>query len=93
LNYKRICDIINLISEKEGVPMKFRKIIAPVIITVLLICALAGFLATYLSAPIPDWVKIFCTVIGLSLIGESVFVLVERIKEIKKGEEDDLSQY
>lgn len=29
----------------------------------------------------------------VALIGVSVFVLVERIKEVRSGEEDDLSQY
>lgn len=82
-----------MIFEKEGVPMKLKKIIAPVIITVVLVSALIGYLVLYLSAPIPDWVKVLCIVIGLGLIGESVFVLIERIQEIKKGEEDNLSQY
>jgi len=75
------------------VPVKPKKLIAPIIITVILVCALAAYIAVYLFAPIPVWVKVLCTAGFLSLIGVSIFVLVERINEIKKGEEDDLSQY
>ena len=74
-------------------PVKRKKLIAPIIITVILVCALAAYLAMYLFAPIPVWVKVLCTAVFLGFIGVSVFVLVERINEIKKGEEDDLSQY
>ena len=73
--------------------MKRKKLIAPVVVTVILICALAGYLAMYLFAPIPVWVKVLCTAAFLGFIGVSIFVLVERVNEIKKGEEDDLSQY
>ncbi len=73
--------------------MKRKKLIAPVMITAILIGALAGYLAMYFFAPIPGWAKALSAVIFLGLAGVSVFVLVERIKEIKKGEEDDLSQY
>jgi hypothetical protein len=73
--------------------VKRKKLIAPIIITTLLIGALAGYLAMYFFAPIAGWVKALLAVFFLGLIGVSIFVLAERIKEIKKGEEDDLSQY
>jgi hypothetical protein len=69
------------------------KIIAPVIITVLLILYLGVFMFTWLFNPFSLTIKIIGTLIPLALIGVSVYVLVERIKEIRSGEEDDLSKY
>jgi uncharacterized membrane protein (DUF485 family) len=69
------------------------KIIAPVIITILLVLYLGFFVLTGLSNPFSLAIKIIGTLIPLALIGVSVFVLVERIKEIRSGEEDDLSKY
>jgi len=70
-----------------------KKIIAPVVITVLLVLYLASFLLTWLFNPFSLSVKLIGTLIPLALIGVSVYVLVERIKEIRSGEEDDLSKY
>jgi uncharacterized membrane protein (DUF485 family) len=70
-----------------------RKIIAPIIITILLVIYLGFFILTGLSNPFSLAIKIIGIFIPLALIGVSVFVLVERIKEIRSGEEDDLSQY
>jgi hypothetical protein len=69
------------------------KIIAPVIITVLLVLYLGFFMLTWLFNPFSLAIKILGTLIPLALIGVSVYVLVERIKEIRSGEEDDLSKY
>ena len=41
--------------------------------------------------PLP--VKLIGALIPLALVGVSVYVLVERIKEIRSGEEDDLDNY
>lgn len=41
--------------------------------------------------PIPG--KILAVIIPLALIGIIIFVLIERIKEIRSGEYDDLSKY
>ena len=69
-----------------------KKMIAPIIITVimalyyvlyfgLLICALEGI-----------WTIAF-GVVPLAFFGVNIYVCVERINEIKKGEEDDISKY
>jgi len=39
------------------------------------------------------WFKVTEIIVPLALIGVSIFVLIERIKEIRGGEEDDLSKY
>ena len=70
-----------------------KKLIAPVIITVLLIVYFVFFAIIWLFNPVFLIIKIIGIIIPLVLIGVSVFVLVERIKEIRSGEEDDLSKY
>ncbi len=70
-----------------------KKVIAPVVITVLLVLYLVLYLAIGISSPIPMAYKIVGLLIPLGLIGVSIYVLIERIKEIRSGEEDDISQY
>ena len=70
-----------------------KKVIAPVVITILLVLYLVVYLSIGIFYPIPMMYKIIGTLVPLGLIGVSVFVLVERIKEIRSGEEDDISQY
>ncbi len=41
----------------------------------------------------PMWLRVTGVIIPLALIGVSIFVLIERITEIRSGEEDDLSKY
>ena len=70
-----------------------KKLIAPVIITTI-------FAVYFVFAAITSLLnlelliaKIIGIVIPLALMGVSIFVLVERIKEVRSGEEDDLSKY
>lgn len=73
--------------------MKVKKMVAPLIITCLLVIYFLFFVLGIISIPDPLWVKIIMLIIPLALIGVSIFVLVERINEIRSGEEDDLSKY
>ena len=70
-----------------------KKMVAPVVITVLLSAYMLAYFFILLSVPMPGWVKVLVGFIPLSLLCASVFVLIQRIKEIRSGEEDDLSQY
>ena len=70
-----------------------KKVIAPIVITVLLVLYLVFYLTMGLSLTIPTPYKIIGVLVPLGLIGVSIYVLVERIKEIRSGEEDDISQY
>ena len=70
-----------------------KKMIAPIVITVLLSAYMLTYFVVLLIMPMPVWVKVLIGLIPLALLGASVFVLVQRIKEIRSGEEDDLSQY
>ncbi len=68
------------------------KIIAPIIVTVIIILyyiVYFGFLITLFDS---IW-KYFLGIFPLALSIVMVKVCIERISEIKKGEEDDLSKY
>lgn len=73
--------------------MKIKKMMAPLIITCILLIYFGFFILGIISIPDALWIKIIGIVIPLALIGVSIFVLIERIKEIGSGEEDDLGKY
>ena len=68
--------------------------IAPIIIVSLIVVyyAVVG-VVFFLFDDISALIKILVLVIPAAFIGVSVFVLTERIKEIRSGEEDDLGKY
>lgn len=72
----------------------WKKLIAPIVITAIFILMFLGWmLLSLLSLEGMLMMKIIVALIMLSLIGVSLFVLWERIKEIRSGEEDDLDNY
>ena len=69
-----------------------KKIIAPIIITAILILyyiTYFGFLISLLNGIL----KYVLGIIPLVLSGIMIYVCIERINEIQKGEEDDISKY
>ena len=71
---------------------KYKKMVVPIIITVVVIiyCAIYfGLLISYLDGI----EKYLIGVIPLLFIALMVKVCIERINEIKKGDEDDISKY
>jgi hypothetical protein len=69
-----------------------KKMVAPILITILIVLYYLlyfGFIISYLEGIL----KILLGIIPLALSGVMIYVCVQRIKEIKGGEEDDLSQY
>lgn len=70
-----------------------KKMIAPVIITILLLLYFIGFAAVVFMLRPPLAVCILGAVIPLALAGVALGVCIQRIKEIRSGEEDDLSKY
>lgn len=75
-------------------PSRSRRMIAPIVITVVLALYYLAFALVCLLLPeIPLIVRLIFGLIPLALVGVLVYVLIERIKEIRSGEEDDLSQY
>lgn len=68
--------------------------IAPIIITILFVLYYVGFAcACFYIDGIPLIVKIVFGAVPLILAAVCVYVLIERIEEIRSGEEDDLSEY
>lgn len=71
-----------------------KKIIAPLVITILLVIYYMGFLAACIFIKgLPLWIRLLGAIIPLFLTGGCIYVLLERIREIRSGEEDDLSNY
>ncbi|MDP3448155.1 MAG: hypothetical protein Q8S22_08880 [Eubacteriales bacterium] len=70
-----------------------KKMIAPIVITVLLSAYMLTYCFVLLSVPMPILLKTLIGLIPLALLGVSISVLFQRIKEIRSGEEDDLNQY
>ena len=74
--------------------MKKRKLAAPIVISVLVGLWLLGYAVLIFLVPaIPLWIKLLGAVIPLALLGVTIYVLCERIKEVRSGEEDDLDNY
>ena len=71
-----------------------RKLIAPIIITALVVAYYIGFfILLFTTAELATVWVIIGGVVPLCLAGTMVYVLIQRIQEIRSGEEDDLSQY
>ncbi|WP_130864084.1 hypothetical protein [Bacilliculturomica massiliensis] len=73
--------------------MHTKKLVAPVIITVAVVLYLFVFLIACLLIDLPLIAKLLGALIPSAFIGVAIYVLVERINEVRSGEEDDLSNY
>jgi len=69
-----------------------KKIIAPIIITFILILYYIAYFGFVISLLNGIW-KYVLGIIPLVFSGIMIYVCIERINEIKKGEEDDISKY
>ena len=69
-----------------------KKIIAPIIITFILILYYITYFGFVISLLNGIW-KYVLGIIPLVFSGIMIYVSIERINEIKKGEEDDISKY
>lgn len=72
--------------------MHKKKIVAPIIVTVLMVLYYVVYFGVLIALLDGMW-KYALGILPLIFTSVMVKVCVERIKEIKKGEEDDLSQY
>ncbi len=72
--------------------MKFNKIIAPIIISAIIITYYVIYFV-FLMTLIDGVLKYLLGIIPLVFAVVMIKVCVDRIREIKKGEEDDLSKY
>lgn len=71
---------------------KGKKIIAPIIVSVIIILYYVLYFAIVVTL-LDGILKYVLGIIPLFFTGVMIKVCVERIKEIKEGEEDDLSKY
>ena len=72
--------------------MKKKKLIAPIIVTILIVLYYVVYFGFLISLLEGAW-KYALGIIPLAFSAVMVKVCIERINEIKKGEEDDLSKY
>ena len=70
-----------------------KKLIAPIIITTVVVLYLLFFILLVLLTGMPWYITLILAAIPGGLSGVAVAMLLERINEIRSGEEDDLSQY
>ena len=73
--------------------MHWKKLIAPIIIALIVIIILFVQLAGIISTDMILQAKIPISIGLIALMGAVIFVLIERIKEVRSGDEDDLSKY
>ena len=69
-----------------------KKLIAPIIVTTIMVLYYIAYFGFLISLIDGIW-KWLLGIIPLALSAVMLKVCIERIKEIKKGEEDDLSKY
>jgi len=70
-----------------------KKMAAPVVIVILLAAYYVGIGFLVFASPLPAWLKgaAIAGAVGVSAL--LAYALFDRIKEIRKGEEDDLGEY
>ena len=71
---------------------KRKKIIVPIVVTIIMILYFVVYFTILLSLLDVIWIYIL-GILPFVFSGVMVKVCIERIKEIKKGEEDDISKY
>ena len=70
----------------------FKKMIAPIVVSVIFVLYFAIYFGLIISA-IDGIFKYLLAIVPLAMACVILAVCIERIKEIKKGEEDDISKY
>ena len=69
-----------------------KEMIPPIVVTVLMILYYVIYLFFWASMLEGIW-KYILGIVPLLFAGVMIYVCIQRINEIKKGEEDDISQY
>ena len=69
-----------------------KKMVAPIVVTVLMVGYYVAYFGVLITLVNGIW-KLILGLLPLAFSAVMVKVCIERIREIKKGEEDDLSQY
>ncbi len=69
-----------------------KKMIAPIVVTVLVVLYYTAFFALITYYVEGMW-KLLLGIVPAALAAVMIYVCIQRIKEIKGGEEDDISKY
>lgn len=83
-------------ESQKGICMKknhIYKMIAPIIISIILIAYYIFFFTIIVAQGMPFIFVVLLGLFPLFIVGVIIYVLVERINEIRSGEEDDLGKY
>ena len=74
--------------------MKKRGYLAPALVVAFIVLYYVGMAVMFICVPgIPGWVRALLCLIPLAVCAVAVGMLVQRIREIRSGEEDDLDKY
>lgn len=73
--------------------MNIKRMVAPIIVTMILIAYFLCFIFHILNDVETSWMRVIGIIIAFMFIGISIYYLIERIKEIRSGEYDDLGKY
>ena len=74
--------------------MKKKGLLGAVLSALFVIIYYGGLLLLFAFQPkIPSWARILLCLIPLGVCAVVIFVLVQRIRELKSGETDDLDNY
>jgi hypothetical protein len=77
----------------SGEELKMKKYIAPILVSVLMIIYLIVYFGILIMLIENTVFKVLLGIIPAIFSGIMIYVLIERIKEIRSGEEDDLGKY
>ncbi len=72
--------------------MHKKKMIAPIVVTFIVVLYYALYFGFLISLVGGIW-KFLLGIIPIATSALTIYVCIERLNEIKKGEEDDISQY
>ena len=70
-----------------------KRMIAPTIFAALALLAGAAYASIFLIIPIPVFFKLVVAAVILSVTGAMIYVIIQRKKELKEEDKDDLSKY
>lgn len=85
-------DLTDLKKEENDIQHD-NKMLAPIIVTVVLVGYYILYFVTLLSVLPGFFLKLLCGIAPFILTGVTIFVCIQRINEIRSGEEDDISKY
>lgn len=76
--------------------MRMRKVILTIVITILMLLFPVFYFGTAIFFTVTEGIRILPIIlflIALSIVGAIIYNMIERIKEIKGGDENDISKY